>query len=63
MRDDGLVSRIFRIKSYLTAILEQPRCRTPALNVMAIRDERHANVNKQRTLLADVDIAPPQGAV
>ena len=25
---------------------------------MAIRDQRHANVSKQSTLLADVDVAP-----
>ena len=39
--------------------LEQPRGGTPALNVMAIRGQRHANVSKQTTLLADVDVAPP----
>ena len=29
-----------------------------ALNVMAIRDQCHANVSKQTTSLNDVDIAP-----
>ena len=38
--------------------LEQPGGGTPALNVMAIRNQRHANVSKQTTLLADVDVAP-----
>ena len=50
---------MFRIKYYLTKVFEQPRDGTPALNVMAIRDQRHTNVSKQRTLLADVDVAPP----
>ena len=59
----GQVFRIFRITSYLTEVLEQQRGRTPALNVMAIRDQCHANVSKQSTLLTDVDDAPPQGAV
>ena len=35
---------------------------TPALNVMAIRDQRHANVSKQRTLLADADVALHHGS-
>ena len=42
-------------------VLEQPRGGIPALNVMAICDWRHTNVSKQRTLLADVDVAPPHG--
>ena len=54
---------IFEIKNCLTEALEQPGFGTPALNVMAIRDQRHANVGKQTTLLADVDVAPPHGAV
>ena len=49
-------------KSNLTEVLEQPRGKTHALNVMAIRDQRHANVSKQRTLLVEVDVALPQGA-
>ena len=60
----GHVFRIFRIQSYLTEVLEQPIGGTPALNVMAIRGKSHANVSKQNgTLLAGVDVAPPQGAV
>ena len=43
-------------------VLEQPGGGTPALNVMAICDQRHANVSKQRTLLADADVAPHQGS-
>ena len=43
--------------------MEQPRGGTRALNVMAIHDQRHANVSKQRTLLADVDVDPPQSVV
>ena len=57
-----LVFWILVIKSNLTEVSEQPRSETPALNVMAIHDQRHANVSKQRTLLEDVDVAPPQVA-
>ena len=57
-----LVFLIFRIKYCLMKVLEQPGGGTPALNVMAIRDQRHANVNKQRTLLAEVDVAPSDDA-
>ena len=53
---------ILVIKSKFTQVSEQPRGETPAFNVMAIRDQGHANVSKQRTLLEDVDVAPPQGA-
>ena len=41
--------------------MEQPGGGTPALNVMAISGQCHTNVSKQRMLLADVNIAPPQG--
>ena len=58
-----LVFLIFEIKYCLTEVLEQPRGGTPALKVMAIRDQRHANVSKQRTLLADADVAPHHGSV
>ena len=57
-----LVFRILVIESNLTEVSEQPRGETPVLNVMAIRDQRHANVSKQKALLVDVDVAPPQGA-
>ena len=53
-----LVFLKFRTDYCLTEGLEQPRGGTPALN-MAIRDQRHANVSKQRTLLAGVDVSPP----
>ena len=56
-----LVFLILVIKSNLTEVSEQPRGETPTLNVMEIRDQRHANVSKQITLLVDVDVAPPQG--
>ena len=47
----------------ITEVLEQQRGVTLALNVVAIRDQRHANGSKQRTLLADVDVPTPQGVV
>ena len=50
---------IFRIKYCLTEVLEEPGGGTPALNVMAIRD--HANVSKQITLFADVEVATTHG--
>ena len=52
----GLVFLIFTFKSNLTEVLQQLGGGTPELNVMAIRDQRHANVSKQRKLLADVDV-------
>ena len=52
---------IFRIKYCLREVLEQPGGGIPALNVKAIRDQRHANVSKQTPLLADVDVALPYG--
>ena len=52
-----LIFQILTIILYLTEVLyKQPGGGTPALNVMVIRDQRHANASKQRTLLADVDI-------
>ena len=42
-----LVFLIFEIKYCLTEVLEQPGA---GINVMAIRDQRHANVSQQRTL-------------
>ena len=56
-----LVFVIFRINYSLTEGLGQPGGGTPALNFMAICDQRHTNVSNQRTLLADVDVAPPHG--
>ena len=50
---------ILVIKSNLNEVSEQPRGKTPALNVMEIYDQGHANVSKQRTLLVDVEVAPP----
>ena len=57
-----LVFLIFEIKYCLTDVLEQPGGGTPALNVMAIRDQRHSNVSKERMLLADADVAPHHGS-
>ena len=57
-----LVFLIFEIKYCLTEVLEQPGGGTRALNVMAIRDQRHAKVRKQRTLLADADVVPHHGS-
>ena len=42
-----LVFNIFRIKYCLTEVLGQPGDKTLALNIMALRDQRHANVSKQ----------------
>ena len=36
---------VFETKYCLTEVLEQPGGGTPALNIMAIRDQRHANVS------------------
>ena len=57
-----LVFNIFKIKYCLPEVLEQPGGGNPVFNVMLIHDQSHANVSKQRTLLADVDVAPPHGA-
>ena len=60
-----LVFLIFEItfcKYCLTEVLEQLGGGTPALNVIAIRDQRHANVSKQRRLLADAHVAPHHGS-
>ena len=46
-----LVFLIFRIKYCLTEVFEQPGRGTTTLNVMAMCDQRHANVSEQRTLL------------
>ena len=53
-------SGYLEITSYLTEIFEQPRSGTPALNVMTIRGQRHANGRKQGTLLTDVDVSSAQ---
>ena len=56
-----LVFLTFEIKYCLKEVLEEPGGGIPTLNVMAIREQRHANVSKERTLLADTDVAPPHG--
>ena len=57
-----LVLQIFLIRSDTTVVSEQPKCQLSALNVMAICDQRHANVSKQTMLLAGDDVTPPIGA-
>ena len=47
--------------SFVTEVLEQPGSETHEHNVVAIRELRQAIV--VRTLLADVDVTPPRGAV
>ena len=47
---------------FITEVLEQPANESPAHNVVAIREWRHANADKQRKLLVDVDDTPPRGA-
>ena len=42
-------------------MLEQPKRLIFALNVMAIRDRRHANKSKRTTSLSGFDVAPPIG--
>ena len=58
---NSLVFLIFEIKYHLREVLEQPEGRITALNAIEIRDRRHANVHVciQKTLHADVDVAPP----
>ena len=46
----------------VTEVLEQQANEIPVNNVVAIREWRHANVDKQRKLLVDVDVTPPRGA-
>ena len=58
-----LIFLIFKILYCLAEVLEQQGSGTPALNVMAIQNQRHANVSKQRTLLADAEVAPHRGSV
>ena len=38
--------------------MEQSKRQIPALNVMAIRVQRHANVSEQATLLDGLDVSP-----
>ena len=47
---------------FVTEVLEQPANESPVHNVVAIREWRHTNVDKQRKLLVDVDVTPPRGA-
>ena len=47
------------IKSDMNIILEQPKRQIFEINVMAIRDQRHANKSKQTTSMVGFDVAPP----
>ena len=47
----------------VTEGLEQQKRHFPALNVVAILVQRHANVSKQATLLGGVDVGPPKRRV
>ena len=49
------------IKSYLTGGLVTARRRNSRLKVMTIHNQHHANVSKQRTLLAEVDLTTSKG--
>ena len=44
-------------------VLEQPGSETHEHNVVAIREWCHIIVDKQGTLLADIDVTLPRGAV
>ena len=54
-----LVFIIFKIKYCLTEVLEQLGGGLRAFNVTVIRNQRHANLSKQRT---DVDVVRHHGA-
>ena len=47
----------------VTEVLGQRGSETPVHSTVTIRELRHANVDKQSKLLADVNVAPPRGAV
>ena len=49
--------------SFVTEVFEQAGSETHEHNVMVIHEWRHANVDKQRTLSADVDVTPPRGVI
>ena len=53
---------LFYIKSN-DVNLEQPKRQIFALNVMTIRDRRHANKSKQTMSVAGFDVGPPIGVV
>ena len=48
---------------FVTEVLEQPGSKTRVHNVVTIRELRHANVDQQSKLLADVDVTLHRGAV
>ena len=48
---------------FVMEVLEQPGNETLVHNVERIHDLRHINIDKQSTLLADIDVTPPKGVV
>ena len=47
---------------FVTEVLEQQANESPVHNVVAIREWRQTNVDKQRKLSVYVDVTPPWGA-
>ena len=45
---------------FVMEVLEQPGSGTRVHNVMVIRGLRHPNMDKQRKILANVDVTPPE---
>ena len=43
-------------------VLKQPGSKTHEHNAVGIHELHHTNVDKQRMLLADVDVTPSRGA-
>ena len=47
---------------FVTEVLEQTANESTVHDVVAIREWRHTNADKQRKLLVDIDVTPPRGA-
>ena len=58
-----LVTLIKRNIVFVIEILEQPGSETRVHNVVTTRELRHANVDKQTKLFAEVVVTPPRGVV
>ena len=54
---------LIKCYSFVTELLEQPGSESRRQIVLAIREWRHTNVDKQRLLLADIDVFPPKVTV
>ena len=48
---------------FVTEVFGEPGSKTRVLNVVAICKLRHAKVDQQGKLLADIDVTPPRGVV